>query len=244
MARPHPPALPHGELEEVLPDIYVVTGTIAMAMSPPMRFSRNMTVVREGERLVLINSVRLDEAGLSALDRLGKVTDVIRLAGFHGMDDPFYKERYGAKVWAVRGQRYVAGLDANVAETYFQADVDMDATTALPLSDASLYVFSCSPPEALLLLRREGGIVVSGDCLQNWARPDRHFNLAGKLIMRLMGFFKPYNIGPAWLRVTKPAKAELRGILDLDFRHVIPAHGVPVIGEARERYRPRIERIG
>jgi hypothetical protein len=52
------------------------------------------------------------------LDALGKVTDVIRIAGFHGMDDPFYKERYGAKVWVVRGQRYVAGFDSKAPQTY------------------------------------------------------------------------------------------------------------------------------
>ena len=55
--------------------------------------------------MILVNSVRLDVAGLAALEALGRVTDVIRLAGNHGMDDPFYKDRYGAKVWAVRGQR-------------------------------------------------------------------------------------------------------------------------------------------
>ena len=76
----------------------------------PIRFSRNMTVLRRGERLVLINSVRLDDAGLAALDKLGKVSDVVRLAANHGMDDPFYADRYKARVWAVKGQRYTAGF--------------------------------------------------------------------------------------------------------------------------------------
>src|SRR5690242_10374266 len=102
--RPLPAALPHGELRAILPDLYFVTGTLALPGFVPMRFSRNMTVVREGERLIVINSVRLDDAGLAELDKLGKVTDVVRLAGNHGMDDPFYKQRYGAKVWVVRGQ--------------------------------------------------------------------------------------------------------------------------------------------
>jgi hypothetical protein len=50
-----------------------------MAM-PPLRFSRNMTTLRDGERLVLVNCVRLHEAGLASLDALGTVTDPIRLA--------------------------------------------------------------------------------------------------------------------------------------------------------------------
>jgi len=91
-----PPAQPHGALREVFPDVFFVTGTAGLPGPLPVRFSRNMTVVRAGERLTLINSVRLSEEGLRALDALGKVTDVLRLAGFHGMDDPFYKDRYGA----------------------------------------------------------------------------------------------------------------------------------------------------
>ena len=71
-SRPHPPAQPHGAIREVLPNVFFVTGTLAM--SGTMRFSRNMTIVREGERLMIVNSVRLDEAGLAELDKLGKVT--------------------------------------------------------------------------------------------------------------------------------------------------------------------------
>ena len=78
--RPFPPAAPHGPLVEVFPDLFLVTGTMKLPGVMPVRFSRNMTVVREGERLVLVNTVRLDEAGLAALDKLGKVTDVVRIA--------------------------------------------------------------------------------------------------------------------------------------------------------------------
>ena len=53
-----PEALPHGELREILPSIYLVTGAFKMAR-PPLCFSRNMTVVREPAGLVLVNSVRL-----------------------------------------------------------------------------------------------------------------------------------------------------------------------------------------
>ncbi len=45
------------------------------------QFSRNMVIVREGERLIIINSVRLNEEALAELEQLGTVTDVIRLGG-------------------------------------------------------------------------------------------------------------------------------------------------------------------
>ena len=75
-------------------------------------------------------------------------TDVIRLAGNHGMDDPFYKDRYGAKVWVVRGQRYVTGANTSAPRTHFLPDVEMDATTALPLAGAQLYVIDLSRKRA------------------------------------------------------------------------------------------------
>ena len=168
--------LPHGALTEVLPGIHFVTGAMTMPGPITVRFSRNMTIVREGERLVLVNSIRLDEAGLAALDALGKVTDVIRVAANHGLDDPFYKDRYGAKVWVVKGQRYGAG-----AETpSFTPDAEMDATTALPLAGARLHVIHATPPEAVLLLDRQDGVLVAGDCLQHWARVDPYFEASSQ----------------------------------------------------------------
>jgi len=236
-----PPALPHGELRELFPDVFFVTGTMTVA-GKPLSFSRNMTIVREHGSLTLINSVRLDERGLEALETLGKVEHVIRLAGFHGMDDPFYKDRYGAKVWAVKGQTYVAGFDPG-AEPYFQADELLDAASALPLEGSRLYEFkSAKPTEAVIVLLRDGGILVSGDALQNWRSTDRYFSLMARVMMRLGGFIKSCNVGPGWLKFARPGPDDLTGLLDLRFAHVLPAHGVEVIGNAKELYRSAIEK--
>lgn len=242
-AHPFPPALAHGDVHEPLPDVFFVTGTFAMPGPLPIRFSRNMTIVREGERLVVINSMRLNDEGLRQLDALGKVTDVLRLAGFHGMDDPFYADRYGAKVWTVAGQRYTSGFDVDAANTYFTADIEMDAATPLPLAGAKLYVFGSRPPEALLVLERAGGIVIAGDCLQHWFQTDAYFSWFGKVMMKRMGFIKPHNVGPAWFKQAKPPIDQLRGVLDLHFEHVLPAHGAPVIGDAKACFRPKIEML-
>jgi hypothetical protein len=241
--RPHPPAGKHGELREVLPGLHFVTGTVKMPGPLPVRFSRNMTVVRRGDRLVLVNTVRLDDDGLAALDKLGKVTDVVRLAANHGLDDPFYAERYGAKVWVVKGQRYTAGFNTSSPKTYFTPDHEMDATTALPIDGAKLFVFDSTPSEGLLVLGDHGGVVISGDCLQHWAAPDEYFSWLGRTMMKMMGFIKPHNIGPGWLKQCKPPKDQLRAILDLSFANVLPAHGAAVVGDAREHYRAAIERV-
>jgi hypothetical protein len=229
---PHPPAEKHGELREVLPDIFFVTGTFKA--SGLVKFGRNMTVVRHGGELAIVNSVRLDDAGLAALDKLGKVTNIIRLAAFHGMDDPFYAERYDAKVWTVKGQTYGNG---------FKQHHEADANTTLPIPGAKLYVFDTKVPEGLLVLAEHGGTIVSGDCLQNWAKPDENCSFVARIAMRPMGFIKAHNIGPMWLKNAKPPKEQMRGILDLTFANVMPAHGAPVIGNARELYRPRIDAV-
>jgi hypothetical protein len=240
--RPFPEALKHGDISEIFPDVHFVTGTVAMSGPLPMRFSRNMTIFCQDGALTLVNSLRLSEAGLSALDRLGKVEHVIRLAGFHGMDDPFYKDRYGAKIWSVDAA-YVAGFDAK-AESYLAPDVVIDGQSDLPLKDARLIEFkSAKPREGLLLLPQEGGILVSGDCLQNWARADRYFSLPARVMMKIMGFIKPVNVGPGWLKAAKPDKDEVKTLLDLDFSHVLPAHGSPVIGDAKAQYAPVISQL-
>ncbi|MCA9490663.1 MAG: hypothetical protein KC621_12115 [Myxococcales bacterium] len=245
MAGPYvfPEARPHGAISEPFPDVFFVTGTIRMPGPITVTCSRNMVVVRQGGELVLINTVRLDEQGLQALDALGKVAHVLRIAGFHGSDDPFYKDRYGAKVWSVKGSAYTRGFALRPPDdaAYFQPDAWMDETTTLPLA-GRLYRFASVPNgEGLIVLDREGGIAVSGDALQNWATADAYFNWLGRTSMRLMGFLRAHNVGPGWLKQTKPDPAELRGMLELPFEHVLPAHGSPVIGNARERYRPAIE---
>lgn len=238
-----PKAGEHGEIAELFPDVFFVTGTVDMKGPLPTRFSRNMTILRQDGELVLVNSVRLGEAGLAALDRLGKVTHVIRLAGFHGMDDPFYKERYDATVWSVDAP-YVTGFDASKGKVYFTPDIIMHDDTELPVRDARLIRFaSARPGEALLHLDREGGIVISGDCLQNWGSTDRYFSLPARLIMRLMGFIKPHNVGPGWLKAAKPDVKEIKALLDLQFQHVLPCHGAAVIGNARKLYEPVISNL-
>ena len=238
--RPHPPALPHGPIEEILPGLFFVTGTVALPLPIPVRFSRAMTIIADAGRLTLVNTVRLDEAGLAALDRLGRVTDVIRLAAYHGMDDPFYQERYGAKVWAVAGSRYNPAFDTAAPDVFFEPDVYVSAGDTLPVAGARLHVIPSSPPEGLLLLDQHGGVAISGDALQNWEVVDAYFNLFGRLMMKASGFIRPHNVGPGWLKAAKPSREALLALLDLPFDVVLPSHGRPVLGGAREKFRPSL----
>src|SRR5688572_6827527 len=85
------PAMPHGPITEVFPDVFVVEGGFQFA--PGVRITRNMTVVRQGDELTIINSVRLTPDGEAELEKLGRVKHVVRIGAFHGADDPYYVDR-------------------------------------------------------------------------------------------------------------------------------------------------------
>ena len=65
-----PDAASHGEICEIFPDVFFVTGEMSIT-GRPMSFSRNMTIIRTGHCLTLINSVKLSEHGLAQLQQLG-----------------------------------------------------------------------------------------------------------------------------------------------------------------------------
>ena len=106
-----PAQLPHGEIREVLPDVFFVTGQTRPTFgSQTLQFSRNMSVVRDGDALTLVNTMRLDAAGLARLDELGSVKNLVKLGFFHGRDDAFYLDRYGATLWSLPGMEHERGV--------------------------------------------------------------------------------------------------------------------------------------
>ena len=94
----YPAALPHESLEEIFADLYVIHGSARIG--PAMRMNRNMTVVRQNGELTVINPVHLNSMEEARLDRLGKVRHVVRIGYYHGLDDGYYVERYGAEFWS------------------------------------------------------------------------------------------------------------------------------------------------
>lgn len=230
------PALPHGPLEEVFPGIFFVTGSMkTMLMGAHWHFSRNMTVVRDGDALTLINSVRLDDAGLAQLESLGRVAHVLKIGSLHGRDDAFYKARYGATYWALPGMPHEAGL---------VPDRELVEGGELPISDASLFVFhSTKLPESILHVHRAGGVLVACDSLQNWVRDNEFFSDESRKTMTEMGFFQRANCGPVWLQFAEPKPDDFLRLRERDFRHVLCGHGEPLKDDARQAYTARFQSL-
>src|SRR5438093_1258437 len=141
------PAEKHGSVDEVFPDVFFVTGSFRFA--PGMSISRNMTVVRQKDELICINSVRLDDVGEKDLEKLGKVKHVIRTGFFHGADDPYFKHRFGATMWAA----------PKTADGY-----EALSTTNSPLQNAHVFNFEKGKEaETAIVLERNDGILISCD---------------------------------------------------------------------------------
>jgi hypothetical protein len=221
-----PEKLPHGDLTEVCVDVFFVKGqTRPNFGGNPLQFSRSMTIVREGSDLHVFNTLRLDENGLAALDALGTVKTVTKVGSFHGRDDAFYLDRYGAAFWAPEGTPHERGLVTGKI---------LDPAKAGPVSGSSVFLFkTAAHPEAIVRIAHSGGCLITCDSVQNMIEPDEHFDAASAKAMAGMGFFRKANIGPGWLNASKPQRSDFDALLELEFDNLLSAHGDPLLGGAK-----------
>ena len=240
------PADLHGPIKEIFENIYMVSGTIKIPFPLPWWVSRNMVIIKEGRDLTLVNSMRLSEEGLGELKKLGEIKNTLRLASFHGRDDPFYKDRFNTTAYSIKGQIYARGFNpkATDQDAYFKSDIELDHGSEFPIPGAQIFRFASGlSGEGLLHLSRDGGIVISGDSMQNCHAVDQYYNPLGKFLSKLFGLIKPCNIGPGWFKLNKPQISDVRKLLDLDFENVLPVHGDPVLGSAKDGFRMAIDRL-
>ena len=214
----YPPAYPHDSIEEIISDVYMVRGTIRM--NAMMRITRNMSIVRHDGELTLINPIRLDDAGIAQLSTLGEVTRILRIGSMHGVDDPFYIDHFGAELWA---------QEASITYPEPKPDRLISAESTLPFPNAKLFCFKeMSREESVLLIEREGGLLLACDSIQHYG-DYRHNNFFARTMMPFIGFPKKMIVGPIWLKLMTPEGAslesEFRRLLELDFSHFLSAHG-------------------
>lgn len=228
------PALPHGPLTQVGKDLYLVRGTFRMG--PLMTISRTMTVVKTPDGLVVLNAVRLSEAGHAELERLGPVKHLVKLSESHGIDEPFYAERYRPAVWAAPGTRFgphVRGTDELGART--------------PIADAVVVAFPGIKGwrEVALWLPHGGGTLVTCDALQNHVDTE-HCSPVGHFMTSLLGFKGGVIVAPMWRRIQKVKGEALRQAFSeverLAFENLVTGHGPAVVGAAQTHVREALDR--
>ncbi|TVZ28321.1 AIG2 family protein [Gillisia sp. Hel_I_86] len=229
-------AMPHGEIKEIFKDVFFVSGTMKNEFFGSMwQFSRNMTVIREDGKLSLINTVRLSEEGLAALEKLGSIVNVVRLGDMHGVDDPFYLDRYNTTYWTIPGMRVPEGV---------KPDKELKEDGEMPFNNASFFEFKTTKrPEGIIRLDREGGIMIACDSLQNWTEPDQFFDKGTVETMTKMDFFVRANLGLAWLHESEPKPVDFENLKKIPFEHALCGHGYPLVNNAAKQYHTTFKRM-
>jgi hypothetical protein len=211
------PAYAHNAIEELFENVFWVHGSIKMA--PGMTMNRNMLILKQGDELTLINPIRLNHQEEAKLCALGNIKNVLRLGDFHGLDDQYYIDHFQAEFWCQKGQ---STYKTPLPDTIIEED------TPSPIENSEFFIFSTAKfPEAALLLK-DHNLLITTDSIQNltsWS----YTTFLAKVVLKLLGFKKELLIGKPWIkRVTprgKTMREDFERLLDLDFDHLIAAHG-------------------
>jgi len=203
-------ALPHGPITPVTDGVYIVRGSFQMG--PGMRIGRSMTIVQEPEGLTILNAVRLSAAGEQELERLGKVKHLIKLSDSHGIDEPYYVDRYKPEVWAL----------PNAKLGQMRATQTLGPGTPIAGSVVLHFPGTNGWRECALWLKAGGGTLVACDALQNHADGEGT-SFVGRMITPLLGFKGGVIVAAR------------------DFQNLVTGHGPAVVGGADELVRTAIE---
>lgn len=229
------PIYPHGNVEEFADDLFMLRGSIKM--NPLVRITRNMGIIRNGDELSLINPVRVNAKVEAQIEKLGKIKHVIRLGAFHGVDDPYYVEKYSAQMWAQPG-----------GTTYTEPKIDkeLDSIAPLPFDKGEIFEFAgTTQPECALLINRGRGVLFTCDAIQNYGDYSYN-NIPAKILMPLIGFPRTTIVGPMWLKYQTPEgeslESEFRRLLGLRFDCLLAAHGTLLKTGAHEAVERAIDK--
>jgi hypothetical protein len=216
-------ALPHGKIRQLFSNIFFVTGTNIINLDgKDLKHSRNMIIIKNNDKLSLINSVRLSEDGLKELENLGKVENIIRIGSFHGVDDSFYLDRYVAKLWGLSGMKGDNKIDIELTEN-----------GEMPFPKCSVIRFENSVyPECILHIAKEGGILITCDSIKNWLESDDFFNEETIAIYESLDMFGKARINKIWLDACKLDYTAFLPLQIFSFRHLLSAHGEPLLNDA------------
>jgi hypothetical protein len=229
-----PPALPHGPLTPVVDGVYLVRG--AYRMGPGMVISRTMTIVKNLDGLVVLNAMRLSDAGQAALDRLGAVKHLVKLSESHGLDEPFYVDRYKPEVWAMPDAKFPGGIGATKV-----------LGPACPIAGGKVVDFpgSAGWKERGLWIPNAGGTLITCDVLQHHVDGE-YTSALGRFMTSMMGFRGGVIVAPMWRRMQKLQGAQLKqalaGISQLTFANLVTGHGPAVVGGAGDVAKAAIDR--
>lgn len=211
--------LPHDDILELGPDLWVVDGR-----TPTAPFRRRMTLARRADgRVVVHNFMALRDEAMAKIEAWGEPAELLVPGAYHLLDADLFRQRYpSAKVYCPAGARH------KVEEV-----LPVDADYRRVASDNRVFVEhldGTDEREGYLRVREEGGAmnVVFNDLVFNL--PKRLPGLRGWIYARLLGA----GGGPKvtrmarWLLVDDPGevRTQLQRLAGLpNLRRIIVSHG-------------------
>ncbi len=228
----YPQPTAHDPIKKLFENVYWVHGSVKVG--PGMTMNRNMVIIKNENQLTLINPVRLNNEEEKALLALGDITVVMRLGDFHGLDDQYYVDTFNAAFWCQKDQ---ATYLTPIPDTVISTD------TISPIANSEFFIFSTAKfPEAALLIK-DCDLLITTDSIQNltdWS----YTTLFTQLMLKLMGFKIDLIIGKPWIKRVTPKGSSMLGdferLMKLDFKHIVAAHGTPLLGGAKEKLKQTI----
>lgn len=228
-----PKPLPHGSITRVAAGVHCVRG--AYRMGPGVTIGRSMAILEGNDGLVILNAVRLSSDGEAALDRLGAVKHLVKLADSHFVDEPYYLDRYGPTFWSLPG----ADLRGRTSDRTLGPDGPIDGGRVIDFGQLAGW------REAAYVVPLGGGTLVTCDAIQNQCDTEGS-NFMGRLTSTMMGFKGGVINPPMWRRFQKCTGSNLAQTLaplaDLEFENLVTGHGPAVSGGAAGHVRSAIER--
>jgi len=229
-----PPALAHDPITQLVDGIYVVRGRFRMG--PGVVISRTMTIVKQADGLVVLNAMRLTEAGLAELDRLGPVKHLVKLSESHHVDEPFYVDRYKPEVWAIPGTEFDGGI---VATHTLGPGCPVEGGVVVELPGTTGW------KECALWVPNGGGTLIACDALQHYV-DQNHTTMMARIVTSMMGFKGGLIVAPMWRKYQKVHGTALTQTMSqlagFAFENLVTGHGPPVIGGADVAARAAIAR--
>ncbi len=217
--------MPHQKIIKNFDNVYSLTGS--MRLFGIFKYSRNMVILKQDEKLCLVNPIRLHKEEEEKLLKMGKIHSVLKLGRLHSVDLPYYLDNFSPQLWA-------SNKDSFIQNHNYKVDIDLEKNSTLPFLNLQIYSFKTSKEnEAIAFLPHAGGIMLSCDAFVNMKKIDPMANWLVKILSNLLP--EPTYIGPNWYKVMKPMKEEFHEILKYDFNIMIPAHGPILINNANEK---------
>ena len=212
----------HQTITPVFENVYSLVGS--MKLFNLFKYSRNMIILKDSDRLCLVNPVRLNEEEEQKLLSMGKIHSILKLGRLHSVDIPYYMDKFSPKLWASCEDSFLKKYDYSI-------DIDLEKTSSIPFLDIQIYSFKTSKEnEAVAYLPQDGGVLLACDALVNMKKIDPMANWPVRTLSKILP--EPTYIGPNWYKAMKPKKEDFEDILKFKFDKMIPAHGPILKGQA------------